>query len=130
MTGGQRFYVDDLQACAPESLSRVDGIDVTFHGLDSMGFDRVAIEGPSTAAVAEYVRENWGADDFEWFREWVLDRIRPVEVVVRLTADDAVALAEAAEFLAGVDEGENTDYDNLLRLAKLVREQAGEKVTS
>jgi len=47
--------------------------------------------------------------------------IASADVVLPLSGTDAEAIAEALELLAGVDEGENTDYDNLVRLAALVR---------
>jgi hypothetical protein len=43
------------------------------------------------------------------------------DVVLPLSLADAESIAEALEFLAGVDEGEHTDHDDLLRLAALVR---------
>ena len=43
------------------------------------------------------------------------------EVVLELTRAEAEGIAEALEFLADVDEGENTDREELLFLAKLVR---------
>jgi hypothetical protein len=41
-------------------------------------------------------------------------------VTLELGRDDATAIAEALEYLAGVDEGEHTDHGNLVRLADLV----------
>ena|SRR5215467_14144184 len=43
------------------------------------------------------------------------------DVVLPLSSTDAEAIADALELLAGIDEGENTDYDNLVRLAGIVR---------
>jgi hypothetical protein len=44
------------------------------------------------------------------------------DVVLALSFDSAIAIADALEYLASVDEGEHTDYDNLVRLAGVVRE--------
>jgi hypothetical protein len=41
-------------------------------------------------------------------------------VTITLARSDAVAIADALELFAGIDEGENTDYDELLRLAGLI----------
>jgi len=46
------------------------------------------------------------------------------EISVRLPLADAQAIEEALDLFAGIDEGENTDYENLRRLARLVREQS------
>ncbi len=43
------------------------------------------------------------------------------DVVLPLATGEAMAMAEALELFAGIDEGENTDRDELLRLAALVR---------
>jgi hypothetical protein len=43
---------------------------------------------------------------------------------VELSARDAGAIAEALELLAGIDEGENTDYEDLMRLSRLARDIA------
>jgi hypothetical protein len=50
--------------------------------------------------------------------------------IVRLSSRDADAIADALEMLAGVDEGENTDYEDLMRLARIVREQVPSEVGS
>jgi len=47
-----------------------------------------------------------------------------------LSSRDAGAIADALETLAGLDEGEHTDYEDLLRLARLVREQVPSEVSS
>lgn len=41
-----------------------------------------------------------------------------------LSSDDAWSIADALELLAGIDEGENTDFNELMRLAALVRERS------
>lgn len=41
-----------------------------------------------------------------------------------MTNDDRTKIAHALELFAGIDEGENTDYDELLRLASVVRDAA------
>lgn len=43
------------------------------------------------------------------------------DVVLPLATGEAMAIADALELLAGVDEGEHTDYDELVRLAAVVR---------
>jgi hypothetical protein len=39
-----------------------------------------------------------------------------------MTINDAIDTADALEMLAGVDEGEHTDYDNLMRISGQLRE--------
>jgi len=71
------YTVDYLQAVEPEELESVEGITVTVEPeLDSMGFNRVSVEGDSREAVIDYVRSQWGDDDRDWFNEWVVGRIR------------------------------------------------------
>jgi hypothetical protein len=73
------FTVDYLQAVEPDFLGKPAGIVVTLdEELDSQGFNRVTVEGPTREAVIEYVRENWGDDDADWFQEYVVDRVREV----------------------------------------------------
>lgn len=43
------------------------------------------------------------------------------DVVLPLMQPEAEAIADALELLAGIDEGEHTDRDELLRLAAIVR---------
>jgi hypothetical protein len=43
------------------------------------------------------------------------------DVVLALTFAEAATIGDALEFLAGVDEGENTNYDELVRLADVIR---------
>lgn len=72
-----RYVVDDLQAADPDALSAVAGITVeTVDHADSMGLPRVAVSGPTRAAVLAYVRENWGDSDAVWFRDHVEGRVR------------------------------------------------------
>jgi hypothetical protein len=69
-------FVGYLQAVEHEHLPTVDGIRVEVEpGLDDMGFHRVSVFGPSREAVIDYVRENWGDDDEEWFVDYVVDRV-------------------------------------------------------
>jgi hypothetical protein len=51
-------------------------------------------------------------------------------IAVRISARDAGAIADALELLAGIDEGENTDYDDLTRLARIVRAQTPAEIGS
>ena len=44
-----------------------------------------------------------------------------IEVNLHTSVTEALAIADALELLAAIDEGENTDHDELLRLAALVR---------
>ena len=60
-------------------------------------------------------------------REPVDERHHPLEgddvverVALELTRDDACSIADALDYLAGVDEGEHTDYDELVRLRDLI----------
>lgn len=48
--------------------------------------------------------------------------IASADVVLPLTRLEAVTIADALGFLAGVDEGEHTDRDALLRLEAFVRQ--------
>lgn len=75
-----RFAVDLIEACDPEALPAVEGINVTVTGKhDTMSrCPVVEITGPSRKAVENYVRENWGDDDSRWFATWVVARIRPL----------------------------------------------------
>lgn len=43
------------------------------------------------------------------------------DMTVTLSRQDAYAITEALGYLASVDEGENTDYDELTRLSRLLR---------
>jgi hypothetical protein len=76
-----KYRVTDLQACEPESLTFAMDIRVTREGIDSMGFDRVTVEGPSREAVENYVRDNWGDDNETggWFSEYVVARIEEID---------------------------------------------------
>jgi hypothetical protein len=47
--------------------------------------------------------------------------IASADLRLPLTRDDAERIADALDMLASVDEGENTDYDDLRRLESLVR---------
>jgi hypothetical protein len=71
-------------------------------GLDAAGVKRLVEMSGSAANTAE-------PDDDE--------------VVIRLSRRDAVAVAEAVALLAGIDEGEHTDYDDLVRLSQAVQDQ-------
>jgi hypothetical protein len=42
---------------------------------------------------------------------------------VTLAADDAADAADALEYLASVDEGEHTNYERLLDVARTIRQQ-------
>lgn len=41
-----------------------------------MGMPRVDVSGPTRESVIEYVRENWGDDDAEWFDRYIVQRVR------------------------------------------------------
>lgn len=45
------------------------------------------------------------------------------DVTLGLSYGEAHAIADSLELLAGIDEGENTDHDELVRLANVVRER-------
>lgn len=47
----------------------------------------------------------------------------PIRVDVTLAADDAADAADALEYLASVDEGEHTNYERLLGVARTIRQQ-------
>lgn len=74
------YFVDDLQAVEPEYLEPREGIAVVVaDDLDSMGFPRVTVLGPTREAVIEYVHDQWSGDaDPDWFQEWVVDRVEEV----------------------------------------------------
>lgn len=44
----------------------------------------------------------------------------PGEITLAVTRDEANSIAGALDMLAGVDEGENTDFDELIRLRDLI----------
>jgi hypothetical protein len=48
------------------------------------------------------------------------------DVQLGLSNRDATAIADALELFAGIDDGENTDYDDLIRLAALIRQATSE----
>lgn len=50
---------------------------------------------------------------------------RAAEVTLELTRDEANTIADALDYLAGVDEGEHTDYDELVRLRDLILRTPG-----
>jgi len=45
---------------------------------------------------------------------------------MRLTPDDVEKTADLLELFAGIDEGENTDYDETMRLASVFRAATGQ----
>lgn len=67
---------------------------------------------------AEYARANVEASAMNSDDEDGLDYDRASGAFVEITVEDAVFIAENLDYLAGVDEGENTDYDRLLAIAK------------
>lgn len=77
------YFVDDVQAVEPESLVPMFGCEMEVaQEVDSMGFPRVTITGPSREAVASYVRAQWmnyPDPDEEWFQRHIVDRIVAVE---------------------------------------------------
>lgn len=76
------YFVDDIQAVEPDELPKPPkGVEVDVaEDLDSMGFPRVTVYGPTREAVIEYVREGWGDDDADWFQTYIVDRVQEGEV--------------------------------------------------
>lgn len=101
------YEVDDLQACEPDELTLVAGIRVVIADeLDSQGFPRATVIGPTRKAVLDYCGVNWGGSDDDWFQEWVVERVRPVDVTL-LPRPQAEALAEAVRAALLDDPGED-----------------------
>ena len=74
-----RWEVDLVEACEPESLTKVDGITVTldYDNHLSSGCPYATISGPTRQAVIDYARVNWGCEeDLEWFQEHIVARVR------------------------------------------------------
>lgn len=69
------YHVEGLQACEPSALYSLPGvISVELdEELDSMGFNRATVHGRSRDDVVDYVRRNWGNEDTDWFREYVVE---------------------------------------------------------
>jgi hypothetical protein len=70
------YEVAHLQAVEPDELPRDAGVDVFVHEeLDGMGFNTVTLSAPDRDVLIEYVREQFGDEDAEWFQEYVVDRV-------------------------------------------------------
>lgn len=97
------YGVSDLQITDWDDLPNVAGIEVVLDPeIDSMHLQRAQVIGPTREAVIEYVRENWGEEDPDWFRDYVVARVeelppppqRTVCLVDEVEARIAAALAE------------------------------------
>lgn len=70
------YLLTDLQACEPDELPRDGDVVVHLHDeTDDMGFPSVDLESPTETALLDYVREHWGDEDPDWFREYVVGRV-------------------------------------------------------
>lgn len=100
-TPARGWMVDDLQSVEPDFLTPRDGITVELApGLDGMGFNRVAVYGPTREAVVEYVRSEWGDDDAAWFDEWVLHRVEEVTPATELVREGDTIATEQGTVIA------------------------------
>lgn len=88
-----------------------------------------AVYGRSEVATVDTVRgclnrqviDDLTSDDLK-----VADDEDVPPIRLNFSAQDACAIADALELLAGIDEGEHTNYDDLTRLARLVRDGIGD----
>jgi hypothetical protein len=70
------YRLSYLQAVELDSLPSREGVVVEVDpDLDEYGFHRVDVVARDRDVLVEYVRENWGDDDRDWFREYVEGRI-------------------------------------------------------
>lgn len=67
--------------------------------------------------------------DDPWLVEDVAAERDPAfaDVTLGLSYGEALFIADSLELLAGIDEGENTDHDELTRVANVVRERVKEE---
>ena len=81
LRGDPDCWVDDVQVVDLDALAgevehwrgRITVTVTTEH--DSMGLPRVLIEATSEDTLVEFVRDNWGDDDSDWWQVHILDRI-------------------------------------------------------
>lgn len=67
------YRLSYLQAVEPEALPAREGLLVEVNDdLDGQGFPRVDVVADDRDVLIEYVREHWGDDDADWFREYVV----------------------------------------------------------
>lgn len=70
------FFVDDIQACEPQHLPIQDGVQVVIaDDTDSMGMPRATISADDPAKLIDYVWQEFGCSDPDWFTVYVLKRI-------------------------------------------------------
>jgi hypothetical protein len=109
------FTLTDLQACEPSELTVVDGVDVDIHvETDTMGHPRVDVTAGSRGEILAYVIDNWGMDDPDWFDEYVVARIRPLEAdddtyTYTTGATVTVTVMPGGHVVLDVDTSEITD---------------------
>lgn len=125
---GEEILDYDLPVgCVPERLGET-GIVVLHGGYE--GATVVLAAKSDDEAVAEiekaFAPDTVTVDDLDY----TVDEGETLALIARVTGqgvtlapDAADRVADALELLAGVDEGENTDYDDLQALAKTIREQ-------
>lgn len=70
------YRLSYLQAVEPDALPAREGIIVEVDpDLDDMGFPRVDVVARDRDTLIAYVREHWGDDDADWFRQYVVGGI-------------------------------------------------------
>lgn len=85
------YEIARLQAAAPDELPRDRGVDVFVHDDLDDGLVCVTVSGPDRDALVDYVREQWGDDDREWFAEHVAGGVTehlPVRLLVDRRRDE------------------------------------------
>ena len=138
----RRIVRAQLDASEPESLMPPTEA-CRWHVLDRGWFVPVVEVEGERHAVESFIGDQWGhAETFGYGREelyacdpdaavdaWFdevarrLPERRTVAGGVELNRADATFVAENLDYLAGVDEGENTDRDRLLRLAAKINRE-------
>jgi len=123
------LYVRELEPAPAEA----DFVNVeALRAADTGELVEIIIGGGPTALIEATVGELKKRDELDML-EGALDvrdeqdeqerayAIASADVVLPLTTAEATTIADALEYLAGVDEGENTPYAELVRLAGVVR---------
>jgi hypothetical protein len=130
MPDGIEYRVAHLQAADVESLPPAAGIRIEVEPeLDEMRLHRVAVIGSTREILIDYIREHWGDEDEDWFRQYVRERVELVptdfaeslarqderfstatKLAIAGYASDEVEIVEAADnrsgwFIESVDGG-------------------------
>lgn len=96
------FRVEYLQAVEAEErpFPDVPGVTVTIvERRDDMGFPRVDVEADDREKLIAYVREEWGDEDPEWFRDYVVARVTQTDERKGLTRMAQVAAPPSVDLV-------------------------------